>query len=50
MSQEDVTRTESIEEQERARAAEADKKPKSRRPASTLTPPLPTVPMSPPPA
>lgn len=48
MSQEDVTRAESIEEQERARAAEADKKPKSRRPASTLTPPLPTVPMSPP--
>lgn len=35
MSQEDVTRTESIEEQERARAAEADKKPKSRRPANT---------------
>ena len=38
MSQEDVTRAESIDEQERARAAEADKKPKSRRPASTLHP------------
>lgn len=34
MSQEDVTRAESIDEQERARAAEGDKKPKSRRPAS----------------
>ncbi|KAJ5095165.1 hypothetical protein N7532_007456 [Penicillium argentinense] len=35
MSQADVTRAESIDEQERARAAEADKKPKSRRPANT---------------
>lgn len=33
MSQADVTRAESIEEQERARA-DGDKKPKSRRPAS----------------
>ncbi|CAI7588134.1 hypothetical protein N7533_008640 [Penicillium manginii] len=35
MSQQDVTRPESIDENERTRAAEADKKPKSRRPANT---------------
>ncbi|KAJ5414465.1 hypothetical protein N7509_001092 [Penicillium cosmopolitanum] len=35
MSQEDVTRPESVDENERTRAAEADKKPKSRRPANT---------------
>ncbi|KAJ5984418.1 hypothetical protein N7481_006517 [Penicillium waksmanii] len=35
MSQDDVTRPESVDENERTRAAEADKKPKSRRPANT---------------
>ncbi|KAJ5693327.1 Meiotically protein [Penicillium macrosclerotiorum] len=35
MSQAEVTRAESIDEQERAHAADADKKPKSRRPANT---------------
>jgi len=35
MSQAEVPRAESIDEQERARAADGDKKPKSRRPANT---------------
>ncbi|KAJ5584100.1 uncharacterized protein N7459_003900 [Penicillium hispanicum] len=35
MSQPEVNRAESIDEQERARAADGDKKPKSRRPANT---------------
>ncbi|KAJ5775960.1 uncharacterized protein N7511_000971 [Penicillium nucicola] len=35
MSQAEATRTESIEDQERAREEESDKKPKSRRPANT---------------
>lgn len=38
MSQAEVTRAESIDEQERARTAEGDKKPKSRRPASAHPP------------
>lgn len=34
MSQAEATRAESIDDQERARDADGDKKPKSRRPAS----------------
>jgi hypothetical protein len=38
MSQAEVPHAESIDEQERAHAADADKKPKSRKPASTRSP------------
>lgn len=37
MSQTDVTRAESIDEQEARREADSDKKPKNRRPASENT-------------
>jgi hypothetical protein len=38
MSQAEVPRAESIDDQERVHAADGDKKPKSRRPASTRSP------------